>query len=185
MSSGGPQVQMTPNQSGHPLGSSGHNNGAPPHPLPLTSVVTTGNTSVITSSVGHSAITNPPGGGNTSGNVGSAALGSTNVGTNNGVIDRMHGGGGGSNSLDRLAASCVVPQTNTSGSNPGQFNSGGPLLHPPMLSLPNCQNQISIHHTSNSVISTNITNASGQGPGPGQASGVTGPNQDSNTSAGE
>ncbi|XP_035709293.1 serine/threonine-protein kinase tousled-like 2 isoform X1 [Folsomia candida] len=184
MSSGGPQVQMTPNQSGHPLGSSGHNNGAPPHPLPLTSVVTTGNTSVITSSVGHSAITNPPGGGNTSGNVGSAALGSTNVGTNNGVIDRMHGGGGGSNSLDRLAASCVVPQTNTSGSNPGQFNSGGPLLHPPMLSLPNCQNQISIHHTSNSVISTNITNASGQGPGPGQASGVTGPNQDSNTSAG-
>lgn len=165
MASGGSQVQSIPNN--HQLGP-GNNNGAPP-----VSTTPTGNNSVITT-VNSAPVAGP--GGNAIGNSGSSLSSG-----NNGVIDRMHTG---SNSLDRLAAPSCAPQTNPSGSNPGQFTGPPHPAHSPMLSLP-LQNQIPIHHTSNSVISTNITNASGQGPGTAKDRGLPIPNQDSNTSIGK
>lgn len=170
---------MTPNQVGY-----GGTNSIPPtlHPPPLTSITGTGGSSVVT----NTTPTGTTGHSHANSNNATGGTASINSSGNNGVVERgLPPPPGSSNSLDRLMP--CAPQSNPSGSNPGQYSGGGggpAISHSSMLSSLPLQNPIPIHVTSNNVISTNITNASGQGPGSG-GHGLAVPNQDSNTSVGK
>jgi len=161
-------MQMTQSQQQQQLLQLGHSVSGPPPPLHPSNAPSGGGGSVVVTNNAMPNSSVPPSG-STSISVG-----------NNGIIERSN-----NNSLDRLTCA-PPPMTNPTGSNPGhqmQGSSGSGGSHHPMMSIPASNQLPAPHHTSN-VISANITNASGQGPGPGSLQ-LTLPNQDSNTSAGE